>query len=163
MISIRTSCLMSILHSINWVYHKIFKVYPIIKHVFHLEGGVFKIFSAMTIFASWSSIHGIFLGWGVCGLINLQGNLAKYQLYTYKYIFFILKYIIFVHIYMCVYVCLYTHTEKLSTWISICRQIMIWCMCIQSLKHVCLFAIPWTVAHLAPLSMGLSRQEYCSG
>ena len=26
-----------------------------------------------------------------------------------------------------------------------------------------LFATPWTVAHQAPLSMGLSRQEYWSG
>ena len=64
MISRRTSCLMAILHSTNWVYHKIFKVYPIIKRLglFRLEGGVFKIISAMNIFASWSSIHGIFLG-----------------------------------------------------------------------------------------------------
>ena len=26
-----------------------------------------------------------------------------------------------------------------------------------------LFVTPWTVAHQAPLSMGFSRQEYCSG
>ena len=26
-----------------------------------------------------------------------------------------------------------------------------------------LFAIPWTVAHQTLLSMGFSRQEYCSG
>ena len=26
----------------------------------------------------------------------------------------------------------------------------------------CLFAVPWTVAHQAPLSMGFSRQEYWS-
>ena len=26
-----------------------------------------------------------------------------------------------------------------------------------------LFATPWTVAHQAPLSMGFSRQDYCSG
>ena len=31
------------------------------------------------------------------------------------------------------------------------------------LSHVQLFAAPWTVAHLAPLSMGFSRQEYWSG
>ena len=36
------------------------------------------------------------------------------------------------------------------------------------LKHVCvlshvpLFVTPWTVAHQAPLSMGISRQEYWS-
>ena len=32
-----------------------------------------------------------------------------------------------------------------------------------SLSHVQLFAIPWTVAHQAPLSMEFSRQEYWSG
>ena len=31
------------------------------------------------------------------------------------------------------------------------------------LSRVQLFVIPWTVAHQAPLSMGLSRQEYWSG
>ena len=35
--------------------------------------------------------------------------------------------------------------------------------CVQSLSHVRLFSTPWTVAHQAPLSMGLSRQEYWSG
>ena len=30
-------------------------------------------------------------------------------------------------------------------------------------SRVQLFAIPWTVAHQAPLSMGFSRQEYWSG
>ena len=33
----------------------------------------------------------------------------------------------------------------------------------QSLSHVQLSVTPWTVARQAPLSMGLSRQEYCSG
>ena len=33
----------------------------------------------------------------------------------------------------------------------------------KSLNHVRLFAIPWTVARPAPLSMGFSRQEYWSG
>ena len=33
----------------------------------------------------------------------------------------------------------------------------------QSLSHVRLFVTPWTVAHLAPLSMEFSRQEYWSG
>ena len=33
---------------------------------------------------------------------------------------------------------------------------------VQSLSHVRLFATPWTAAHQAPLSMGLSRQEYWS-
>ena len=31
------------------------------------------------------------------------------------------------------------------------------------LSHVQLFAIPWTVAYQASLSMGFSRQEYQSG
>ena len=34
---------------------------------------------------------------------------------------------------------------------------------VKSLSHVWLFAIPWTVAYHAPLSMGFSRQEYWSG
>ena len=34
---------------------------------------------------------------------------------------------------------------------------------VKSLSHVRLFAIPWTVAYKAPLSMEFSRQEYWSG
>ena len=34
---------------------------------------------------------------------------------------------------------------------------------VQSLSRVLLLVTPWTVAHQAPLSMGLSRQEYWSG
>ena len=34
--------------------------------------------------------------------------------------------------------------------------------CSQSLSHIRLFATPCTLAHQAPLSMGLSRQEYWS-
>ena len=30
-------------------------------------------------------------------------------------------------------------------------------------SHVQLFVTPWTVAQQAPLSMGLTREEYCSG
>ena len=30
-------------------------------------------------------------------------------------------------------------------------------------SHILLYATPWTVAHQAPLSMGLSRQENWSG
>ena len=33
----------------------------------------------------------------------------------------------------------------------------------KSLSHVQLFVTPWTVACQAPLSMGISRQEYWSG
>ena len=36
-------------------------------------------------------------------------------------------------------------------------------LCAQSLSCVRVFAMPWTVAHKAPLSMGFSRQEYWSG
>ena len=37
------------------------------------------------------------------------------------------------------------------------------CMHAQLLQHVQLFAVPWTEACQAPLSMGFSRQEYWSG
>ena len=38
------------------------------------------------------------------------------------------------------------------------------CVCVLSrFGHVQLFAIPWTVARQAPLSMGFSRQEQWSG
>ena len=33
---------------------------------------------------------------------------------------------------------------------------------VKSLRHVRLFATPWTVAYQAPPSMGFSRQEYWS-
>ena len=37
-------------------------------------------------------------------------------------------------------------------------------ICVLScFRRVGLFATPWTVAQQAPLSMGFSRQEYCSG
>ena len=36
-------------------------------------------------------------------------------------------------------------------------------LCAQLLSRVRLFATPRTVAHQAPPSMGLSRQEHCSG
>ena len=36
-------------------------------------------------------------------------------------------------------------------------------MKMKSLSHVQLFAIPWTVAHQAPLPMEFCRQEYWSG
>ena len=34
---------------------------------------------------------------------------------------------------------------------------------VKSVSRVRLFATLWTVAHQGPLSMGFSRQEYCSG
>ena len=36
-------------------------------------------------------------------------------------------------------------------------------MCAQLLSFVLLFAVPWTAAHQAPLSMGFPRQEHRSG
>ena len=36
-------------------------------------------------------------------------------------------------------------------------------MGVEPPSHVWLFAVPWTVAHQAPLSVGFSRQEYWSG
>ena len=57
--------------------------------------------------------------------------------------------------------------DKLSCWRQgqwICSQITICvCVCVVSLSRVWLFATWWTVAHLAPLSLGSSRQEYWSG
>ena len=38
-----------------------------------------------------------------------------------------------------------------------------WKVKVKSLSRVRLFATPWTAAYQAPLSMGFSRQEYCSG
>ena len=37
-----------------------------------------------------------------------------------------------------------------------------WLVCVCALSHVRLFAIPWTVAHQAALSIGFFRQEYWS-
>ena len=38
------------------------------------------------------------------------------------------------------------------------------CVCVLScFSHVRLFANPWTAVCQAPLFMGFSRQEYCSG
>ena len=38
-----------------------------------------------------------------------------------------------------------------------------WKMKVKSLSRVRLLVTPWTAAHQAPLSMGFSRQAYCSG
>ena len=37
------------------------------------------------------------------------------------------------------------------------------CVYVCMLSHVQLFVTPWTMAHLPPLSMEFSRQEYWSG
>ena len=42
-------------------------------------------------------------------------------------------------------------------------QYYIYIKVVKSLSHVQLFATPWTAAHQAPPSMGVSRQEYWSG
>ena len=46
----------------------------------------------------------------------------------------------------------------------VCLTCMCVCVCVcVLLSHVGLFAIPWTVAHKAHLSMGFPRSEYWSG
>ena len=54
----------------------------------------------------------------------------------------------------CISVCIYVYR-----YVCVCM-----CMHAQPLKscQIC-FAMPWTVAHQAPLSMKFSRQEYWSG
>ena len=49
-----------------------------------------------------------------------------------------------------------------NTSFNICLSLISVLCCASSLSHVWLFATLWTVAHQAPLSMGFSRQEYCS-
>ena len=39
----------------------------------------------------------------------------------------------------------------------------IYCSCCLVISHVLLHEAPWIAAHLAPLSLGLPRQEYWSG
>ena len=49
-------------------------------------------------------------------------------------------------------------------WVAICfSNAWKWKMKVKLLSRVWLFATPWTAAYQAPLSMGFSRQEYCSG
>ena len=45
--------------------------------------------------------------------------------------------------------------------VCVCVCVTHACMHTQLLS--CVFATPWAVAHLAPLSMGFPRQEYWSG
>ena len=44
-----------------------------------------------------------------------------------------------------------------------CHQRVLNVCVLSRFSHAQLFATPWTVAHQAPLSMGLSRQEYWRG
>ena len=39
---------------------------------------------------------------------------------------------------------------------------MLWCVVLSHFSRVQLFVTLWAVAHQAPLSMGLSKQEYLS-
>ena len=56
-----------------------------------------------------------------------------------------------------------------TTWESVLYIILcillvvIYCVCAWSLSRVQFFATTWVAAHQAPLSLGFSRQEYCSG
>ena len=58
--------------------------------------------------------------------------------------------------------------EILKLHFSVLSQVCV-CVCVcvcaraHVVSHIQLFMTPWTVAHQAPLSMGLSGQEYCSG
>ena len=62
----------------------------------------------------------------------------------------------------CVCMCVHTHVRAcVHTCMCVCVCARAWCP--YSFSHVWLFATPWTAAHQAPLSMGFSRQEYCSG
>ena len=54
---------------------------------------------------------------------------------------------------VCVCVCVCVHARMRA---SVCA-------CTRTLSHVQLFVTPWTVAHQAPLSMEVSRQESWSG
>ena len=51
---------------------------------------------------------------------------------------------------MCIYIYIYIYTHVYTYM----------CVYAQLFSCVCLFVAPWTVAHQAPLSMELSRQEY---
>ena len=37
------------------------------------------------------------------------------------------------------------------------------CAVLSHFSSICLFVTPWTVARQVPLSVGFSKQEYCSG
>ena len=64
----------------------------------------------------------------------------------------------------CVYVwCVVVCVCGVVHWLSLCVFILPTCVCVcvcVLLSQVQLFATPWTVAHKAPLSMGLPRPEY---
>ena len=53
--------------------------------------------------------------------------------------------------------------EEAGAQLNVLSKVMHACMCTRSLSRVRVFATLQTVAHQASLSMGFSRQEYCSG
>ena len=53
--------------------------------------------------------------------------------------------------------------NKTTEWMVCVFVCVCVCMSACELSHVWVFVTPWTVARQAPLSMGFSRQEYCSG
>ena len=53
--------------------------------------------------------------------------------------------------------------ELQNVWGQVISACVCVCVCACVLSHVYLFAIPWTVARQAPLSMEFSRQEYRNG
>ena len=58
----------------------------------------------------------------------------------------------------------FSETVKWDNKVTIFKNtVYILCMCVCALCHAPLFVTPWTVAHQAPLPMGISTQEYWSG
>ena len=61
---------------------------------------------------------------------------------------------------------LYQLSYQLSQRPSIWCEFTVCCVCVCVCEHSgtqsCLFVIPWTIAHQAPLSVGFPRQEYWS-
>ena len=53
------------------------------------------------------------------------------------------------------------YSDKIRRGEAVCTKVKVW-KC-WFLRHVWLFAAPWTVARQPPMSMGFSRQEYWSG
>ena len=63
-------------------------------------------------------------------------------IYIHIYIKSSISIYIYIYVYLCIYMCVY--------------------VCAQLLSCVCLFSTPWTIAHRAPWSMEIPRQEYWS-
>ena len=97
--------------------------------------------------------------------VFLLSNFHPIYIYIYIYIYLYIYIFIYLYIYIGkgkgknVDVYLYQYTSTFFPW----YMPGIGSRCPQSLSHVQLFATPWTVARLAPLSRGFSRQEYWSG